>query len=152
MSFEERFAAMGRRIDDLVYWFANRRAPRVRVGPSIGERLTDRVHSAQDWVASQKNRVSTENIERMDPRARTAVMIVSAMVAGGGVVALGLYFMSPGGGSLTAEELRTLEKMKGASGANMFATPPPPPAGHGTGASPGVAMPRGGGLPGGGGT
>lgn len=148
MSFEDRFARLGRRIDDLVYAVTSRRRPSIRVGPSVGERLADRMHSAQDWVAEQRSKVSANRIDQMDPRTRTVVMLVCAMAVGGAAVGLSLYFFGGGrGGSLTSEEVQALQKMKGSGGTSMFATPPPPTAGDAGTRQP--TRPRGGGLTGG---
>lgn len=147
MSFEDRFAAMGRRIDDLVYSISSKRKPSIRVGPSIGERLQDSLHSAQDWAASQRNKVSAEKIEQMDPRAKMALIAVCAMLVGGAAVGLTLHYMGGGGGSLSPEELQRLEKMRGSGGMSMFATPPP--AADGTKAPTPLPKTRGGSLTGG---
>lgn len=148
MSFEDRFAAMGRRIDDLVYAVTSRRTPKIRVGPSVGERLQDSLHSAQDWAASQRHKISAEKIEQMDPRAKLIVIAVCAMIVGGAAVGLTLHFVGGGGGgSLSPEEVQRLEKMRGSGGMSMFATPPPTPADATKAAPP--AKNRGGSLTGG---
>ncbi|MFO0833194.1 MAG: hypothetical protein U0637_15280 [Phycisphaerales bacterium] len=130
MSCEERFAAVGRRIDDLVYAITSRRKPSIRVGPSLGERFQGAVHSAQDWAATQRSRVSPEQIEQMDPRTRMAIVVVCAMLVGGAAVGIVVHFAGGGGGgSLTPEEVQRLEKMRGSGGMSMFATPPAPAEG-----------------------
>jgi hypothetical protein len=129
MSFESRFASVGRWIDDRIWAIRSRRAGPSRVDrlkESLGENVRTATHAAHERLEQMR----ASRLDRDDPKVRRnlvavgMVLVLCAGVAAG--VVLGPRWFGQGGSALTPEELAALEKIKAAPRVEIFNTAPPP--------------------------
>lgn len=108
--FEQKFASIGRGIDQLIERLRDRRPARFkpRIGPSLGERLRDRVHHARTAVATGEWKQHAELGE--SGRRRLVVLGVVFVVS---LAASGTYrLIQPGPPRLNEQEIMDLAMVK----------------------------------------
>lgn len=108
--FEQKFASFGRGIDQLIERLRDRRPARFkpRVGPSLGERIKDRVHDARTAMATGewKQHAELGEVGRRRLMVLGSVLLVS-------LAASGVYqLIRPGPPRLNEQEIMDLAMVK----------------------------------------
>ena len=108
--FEQKFASIGRGIDQVIERLRDRRPARFkpRVGPSLGERIKDRVHDAKTAVATGEWK---QHVEMGGVARRRLIVLGSALLVS--LAAAGVYqLIRPGPPRLNEQEIMDLAMVR----------------------------------------
>ena len=135
--FEDKFADLGKGLDDLVRRFRGMRAPDVHL-PSLKDGLGDRAQRAREWI--DKKRREVPRASELSARSRLTIIgvCVGAIAIAGGYSGA-VLFRSRAAAPLTEKERAALERFGGTPQVSpMFQrapraeNQPAPPPGGGT--------------------